>query len=169
MRSGAGFTPLGGREADPFDERRRIHFAAAEDASGGSGGCAASTPQLNEERSGIHSLGAAKQTRLMSGGEFTSPPRKTRAGGLGGAPLAPPSSMSVFLLPALRPLVSRGGRRGRPRFGRPRRTRLGVLRAWRGVRPAAAGAFARLPPLALAADLGSAPGGSTFALTLAPP
>src|SRR5437867_6145149 len=29
----------------------------------------------------------------MSGGEFTSPPRTTRAGGLGGAPLAPPSSM----------------------------------------------------------------------------
>src|SRR5206468_10489782 len=34
-----------GREADPFDERRRIHFAAAEDASGRSGGCAASNPQ----------------------------------------------------------------------------------------------------------------------------
>jgi spermidine/putrescine transport system ATP-binding protein len=36
-----------GREADPPDERRRIHFAAAEDASGGSGGRAASAPQLN--------------------------------------------------------------------------------------------------------------------------
>ena len=36
-----------GREADPHNERRRIHFAAAEDASGGSGGCAASTPQLD--------------------------------------------------------------------------------------------------------------------------
>src|SRR5437867_3394946 len=75
-----------GREADPHDERRRIHFAAAEDASGGRGGheversetsvspafttrreashllakggpggCAASTPQLDEGRSGIHS------------------------------------------------------------------------------------------------------------------
>src|SRR6059036_2388939 len=41
---------LPGREADPFDERRRIHFADAEDASGGSGGCAASTPQLNDAR-----------------------------------------------------------------------------------------------------------------------
>ncbi|HKN47073.1 MAG TPA: hypothetical protein VJ144_03790, partial [Candidatus Polarisedimenticolia bacterium] len=43
-----------------------------------------------------------------------------------------------------------------------------MLRAWRGFRPAASGAFARLPPLALAADLGSAPGGWTFALTLGP-
>jgi hypothetical protein len=34
-----------GREADPLDERRRIHFDAAEDASGGSGGRAASAPQ----------------------------------------------------------------------------------------------------------------------------
>src|SRR5438128_9943445 len=96
-------------------------------------------------RAGFTPPGVAKRPRSVSGGEFTSPPRKTRAGGLGGAPLAPPSSMSVFLLPALRPLVSRGGRRGRPRFGRPRRTRLGVLRAWRGFRPAASGAFARLP------------------------
>jgi hypothetical protein len=37
-----------GREADPLDERRRIHFDAAEDASGGSGGRAASAPQLND-------------------------------------------------------------------------------------------------------------------------
>src|SRR5207245_9808835 len=29
----------------------------------------------------------------MRGGEFISTPRKKRAGGLGGAPLAPPSSM----------------------------------------------------------------------------
>jgi len=38
-----------GREADPLDERRRIHFDAAEDASGGSGGRAASAPQLNDD------------------------------------------------------------------------------------------------------------------------
>jgi hypothetical protein len=36
-----------GLRSGPADERRRIHLAAAEDASGGSGGCAASTPQLN--------------------------------------------------------------------------------------------------------------------------
>src|SRR5947208_5454776 len=67
-----------GREADPIDERRRIHFAAAEDASGWArearrrakrderqprvddatrqrrssdpGGCAASTPRLKDEK-----------------------------------------------------------------------------------------------------------------------
>ena len=43
------------------------------------------------ERSGIHFPRAAKRTRSTSGGEFTSPPRKTRAGGLGGAPPAPPA------------------------------------------------------------------------------
>jgi len=37
--------------------------------------------------------GAAERPRGMSGGEFTSPSRKTRAGGRGGAPLAPPRSM----------------------------------------------------------------------------
>jgi len=37
--------------------------------------------------------GAAERPRGMSGGEFTSPPRKTGAGGRGGAPLAPPRSM----------------------------------------------------------------------------
>src|SRR5207247_11283654 len=31
----------------------------------------------------------------MSGGEFISPPRKTRAGGPGGAPLAPPGSVRI--------------------------------------------------------------------------
>src|SRR5207249_10623284 len=64
-----------GREADPLDERRRIHFAAAEDPSGGSRGCAASTPWLN---------GAASEARLI---------RAQRAGVPGGAPLAPPGSM----------------------------------------------------------------------------
>jgi RNA polymerase sigma-70 factor, ECF subfamily len=36
------------READPLDERRRIHFANAEEASGGSGGRATSAPQLKD-------------------------------------------------------------------------------------------------------------------------
>src|SRR5437870_8138439 len=39
-----------GREADPPDERRRIHFADADDASGGSGGRAASAPQIQRRR-----------------------------------------------------------------------------------------------------------------------
>ena len=39
--------------------------------------------------------GTAERSRQMSGGEFTSPPRTTRAGGLGGAPLAPPSSTTT--------------------------------------------------------------------------
>src|SRR5439155_20855935 len=43
---------------------------------------------------GFPPLGAAKRTRTMSGGEFTSPPLKTRGGVVGGAPLAPPSSMT---------------------------------------------------------------------------
>ena len=34
------------RAADPLHKRRRIHFAAAKDARGGSGECAASTPLL---------------------------------------------------------------------------------------------------------------------------
>jgi len=37
----------------------------------------------------------AAEPRGMSGGEFTSSPRRMRAGGLGGAPLAPPGSMTV--------------------------------------------------------------------------
>jgi len=41
-----------GREADRLDERRRIHSRAADDASGGSGGCAASTPQLSDSAGG---------------------------------------------------------------------------------------------------------------------
>src|SRR5439155_19429310 len=49
------------------DERSGIH---SREARGGSGGCAASIPVLSDERSGIHS-------------------REAR-GGLGGAPLAPP-------------------------------------------------------------------------------
>src|SRR5713226_3872928 len=44
-------------------------------------------------RTGFIPLGVAKRPRSVSGGELTSPPRKTRAGGLGGAPLAPPSLM----------------------------------------------------------------------------
>jgi hypothetical protein len=35
--------------------------------------------------------GAAQRPRQMSGGEFTSPLRKTRAGGPGGAPQRPPT------------------------------------------------------------------------------
>jgi DNA-binding winged helix-turn-helix (wHTH) protein len=60
-----------GREADPLDERRRIHFAAAEDASGGSGGRAASAPQLNDEEErreaaeALHSLGTAEALRRL--------------------------------------------------------------------------------------------------------
>src|SRR5438093_9350499 len=61
MRTGARKQPVGtaersgshasrGREADPPDERRRIHFADADDASGGSGGRAASAPQIQRRR-----------------------------------------------------------------------------------------------------------------------
>src|SRR6266571_2024823 len=53
--------------------------------------------------------GAATRTRSIRGGGFTSLPRKTRAGGLGGAPLAPPGSMRI---PDVEQSVVRRGRRG---------------------------------------------------------
>src|SRR5439155_22080053 len=52
-------------------ERSGIH---ARGASGGSGGCAASTPQLNDDRSGIHSRGASGG----SGGCAASTPQTQR-------------------------------------------------------------------------------------------
>src|SRR5437867_4372927 len=56
------------REAGPQDERRRIHFAAANDTSGGSGGCAASTPQLHHDACGVGFLAELEgrpSTRLL--------------------------------------------------------------------------------------------------------
>src|SRR5437867_3745284 len=56
------------REAGPQDERRRIHFAAADDTSGGSGGCAASTPQLHHDACGVGFLAELEgrpSTRLL--------------------------------------------------------------------------------------------------------
>jgi hypothetical protein len=38
------------------------------------------------ERAGFTPPRVAKRPRWVSGGEFTSPPRKTRAGSLGGTP-----------------------------------------------------------------------------------
>src|SRR3989442_1222523 len=57
-----------GRDGAPPDERRRIHFAAAEDARGGSGGCAASTPQLHHDACGVGFLAEMEgrpTTRLL--------------------------------------------------------------------------------------------------------
>jgi hypothetical protein len=46
----SGIHSARGREAAPQDQRRRIHSGAAKDASGGSGGRAASAPRLNKDR-----------------------------------------------------------------------------------------------------------------------
>src|SRR5438128_375396 len=62
------------------------------------------------ERSGIHSPRAAKRTAMMSGGEFTSPLRRTRAGALGGAPRAPPGSLKPTSLQQVEALIGPGPR-----------------------------------------------------------
>src|SRR6059036_1161236 len=99
---------LPGREADPFDERRRIHFAAAEDASGGSGGCAASTPQLNDERSAIRSPRGREADPHNERRRIHFAAAEDASGGSGGCAASTPSSR--------RSEGSQGEAVGRPRF-----------------------------------------------------
>jgi hypothetical protein len=74
--------------------------------------------------------GAAKRTRSMSGGEFTSPSRKTRAGGLGGRAASAPqfNEDAADTEASARRRRSRRGRGSRARSGRGCR---GVLRLGR--------------------------------------
>src|SRR5439155_12719611 len=114
--SGAGFTPAeraGGRGgaplAPPSSKRTGAGFTPAERA-GGVGGALLAPPSSKRTGAGFTPPGDAKRPRKMSGGEFTSPPRKTRAGGLGGAPLAPPSSLKPAGFEQVEALVGPGPR-----------------------------------------------------------
>ena len=95
----AGFDKEGVDAADYGDRlRRRLRADVAAGAAGlgeltdkGLGLVRAGEPRATAASgAGLTPPGAAKRPRQMSGGEFTSSPRKTRAGGTGGAPLAPP-------------------------------------------------------------------------------
>src|SRR5439155_25995667 len=122
-------------------------FTPAERA-GGRGGAPLAPRSSKRTGARFTRPGAAKRTRAMSGGEFTSPPRKRRAGGLGGAPLAPLSSTKLEFVrlkrfrafqygSAARPPRQGGGHRSPPRMER---------RQPRGVRPRDAARVRRAAP-----------------------
>src|SRR5712691_11337840 len=78
----------------------------------------ASTPGSRARGSSLRSdhirPGAATRPRQMSGGEFTSPPRKTLGGGLGGAPLAPRPQLQAPSGAGFTPAERGGGLGGAP-------------------------------------------------------
>src|SRR5437660_11603887 len=91
----------------------------------GGGSDAVAHPELKTVRrrataasgAGFTPLGAAKRTRLMSGGEFTSPPRKARAGDAGDAKSSEARQASTPRVRCDAPashLVARGGLGGAP-------------------------------------------------------
>src|SRR5437667_5706103 len=81
-------------------------------AEGGLGGAPLAPPSSMRSGAGFTPLGAAKRIRLMSGGEFTSPPRKTRAGDAGDAKSSEARQASTPRVRCGAPashLVARGG------------------------------------------------------------